>query len=89
MKHTRILLIIFPLFGFCVENPAQENPFLNMAGKKYAEYSQELWFEFCLQLLMGIQHHIRRGMELCRKKISFFNQVVLKSNQRKKPYICT
>ena len=42
MKNIPILLISTPLSFFCLKSSAQENPFMEMAGKKYAEYCDAL-----------------------------------------------
>ena len=39
-------LLIMTFFSICCPLPAQENPFMAMAGKRYAEYGQELENEF-------------------------------------------
>jgi len=40
MKFAPVTTIF--LFFFCLPLPAQDNPFMQMAGKKYADYSQDL-----------------------------------------------
>ena len=46
MKHFPILLITTLLSIFCPQLSAQENPFMEMAGRKYADYSLELVEEY-------------------------------------------
>jgi len=42
MKHIYILLISTLLSFFCLKSAAQENPFIKMVGKPYAEYCDAL-----------------------------------------------
>ena len=46
MKYTRILFMTVSLFLCRTISEAQENPFMQMAGKKYAEYAQALRDEY-------------------------------------------
>ena len=47
----KYIIAVFVLF-LCVEISAKENPFMQMAGKPYAEYSEDLYNEFLKMSLL-------------------------------------
>ena len=71
MKITSALLVSMLLSLCCKTLAVQDNPFLQLAGKRYAEYSQELFTEY--------KSHLSSDTTECRKIILQVREVARKT----------
>ena len=69
-----ILFVIIILTLFCKSTAAQENPFMQMAGKPYAEYSKDLWDEYR-------KLHSLDTVEI-RKRVDLIKEVAVKTGSK-------